>query len=369
MTATRVAVLRTMGRPSTIETLELAEPRAGEVRIRLLASGVCHSDLHVRDGEWPRPTPIAMGHEGAGVIDAVGPGVRSLSVGQPVALSWLVPCGVCRSCRSGRPWACPDSPSFRHRMPDGATVLAAADGEAVLSYCGIGTMAEATVVPEAAAIALPDGVDPAVAALIGCCVSTGVGAVLKTATVPVGSSVAVIGLGGVGLSCVMGAVLAGASRIVAIDRVAAKLDAARGVGATDGLVAGDDRAATLEALRDLTDGGPDFTFEAIGRVDTVELAIDSLPLGGTAVLVGMTPFEARAAFSVYPLVDGSRRILGSNYGFADPATDFPRYAAEHRAGRLPVERLIDRRIALDDLEGAFDRLRFGDGLRQVVVFD
>ena len=309
MTGIRAAVLRTTGQPTTIEDLELAEPRAGEVRVRLLASGVCHSDLHVRDGEWPRPTPIAMGHEGAGVVEAIGPGVRSLAVGQPVALSWLVPCGVCRSCRSGRPWACPDSPSFRHRMPDGATVLAAPGGEPILSYCGIGTMAEATVVPEAAAIALPDGVDPAVAALIGCCVSTGVGAVLKTAAVPAGASVAVIGLGGVGLSCVMGAVLAGASRIVAIDRVAAKLDAARAVGATDGLVAGDDRAATLDALRDLTDGGPDFTFEAIGRVDTVELAIDSLPLGGAAVLVGMTPFDARAGFSVYPLVDGSRRIL------------------------------------------------------------
>ncbi len=306
-----------------------------------------------------------MGHEGAGVIEAVGPGVRSLAVGQPVALSWLVPCGTCRSCRSGRPWACPDSPSFRHRMPDGATVLTAADGERVLSYCGIGTMAGATVVPEAAAIALPDGVDPAVAALIGCCVSTGVGAVLKTAEVRPGSSVAVIGLGGVGLSCVMGAVLAGASRIVAIDRVADKLDAARAVGATDGLIAGDDRAATIEALRELTDGGPDYAFEAIGRVATVELAIDCLPLGGTAVLVGMTPFDARASFAVYPFVDGSRRILGSNYGFAEPAVDFPRYAALHLAGQLPVERLIDRRIGLDGLEGAFDRLRAGAGLRQV----
>ena len=368
MTAIRAAVLRTAGRPTLVEPLELAEPRAGEVRVRILASGVCHSDLHVRDGEWPRPTPIAMGHEGAGVVDAVGPGVRTLSVGQPVALSWLVPCGTCRSCRSGRPWACPDSPSFRHRMPDGATVLAAADGAPVLSYCGIGTMAEATVVPEAAAIPLPEGVDPAVAALIGCCVSTGVGAVRKTAQVPAGASVAVVGLGGVGLSCVMGAVLAGASRIVAIDRVAAKLDAASAVGATDGLAVTDDPAETIEALRDLTDGGPDYVFEAIGRTDTVELAIDCLPLGGTAVLVGMTPFEARASFAVYPLVDGSRRILGSNYGFAEPAVDFPLYAALHLAGRLPVERLIDRRITLDDLEGAFDRLRAGVGLRQVVVF-
>lgn len=365
----RAAVLRTAGEPAAIEELTLADPRAGEVRVRILASGVCHSDLHVRDGDWPRPTPIAMGHEGAGVVEAVGHGVRSLSAGQPVALSWLIPCGQCRSCRTGRVWACLDSPSFRHRMPDGATVLAGPDGEAVLSYCGIGTMAEATVVPEAAAIALPDGVDPAVAALIGCCVATGVGAVLKTAAVPAGASVAVIGLGGVGLSCVMGAALAGASRIVALDRIEAKLDAARAVGATDGLAATDDRAATIEALRDLTDGGPDYVFEAIGRVATVELAIECLPLGGTAVLVGLTPFEARAAFGVYPLVDGSRRILGSNYGFAEPAIDFPRYADLHLAGRLPAERLIDRRIGLDDLERAFMRLRAGEGLRQVVVFE
>ena len=369
MTTTRAAVLRTLGEPATVEDLALAEPRAGEVRVRILASGVCHSDLHVRDGEWPRPTPIAMGHEGAGVVEAVGPGVRSLSVGQAVALSWLVPCGVCRSCIAGRPWACPDSPSFRHRMPDGATVLTDEGGGAVLSYCGIGTLAGATVVPEAAAIALPDAVDPAVAALIGCCVTTGVGAVLKTAQVPAGASVAVIGLGGVGMSCVMGAVQAGAARIVAVDRVAAKLDVARALGATDGQLASDDQTAAIEAMRDLTDGGPDFVFEAIGRPATVELAIESLPLGGTAVLVGMTPVEARASFAVYPFVDGSRRILGSNYGFADPPIDFPRYAALHLAGRLPVERLIDRRIPLADLEVAFDRLRAGDGLRQVVVFD
>jgi Zn-dependent alcohol dehydrogenase len=368
VSAIRAAVLRAAGEPVTIEHLSLAEPRAGEVRIRILASGVCHSDLHVRDGDWPRPTPIALGHEGAGVVEAVGAGVETLAIGQPVALSWLVPCGICRSCRAGRPWACPDSPSFRHRMPDGATVLATPDGAPVLSYCGIATMAEATLVPVAAAIRLPDGVDPAVAALIGCCVSTGVGAVRKTAAVPPGASVAVIGLGGVGLSCVMGAVLAGASRIVAIDRVADKLEVARSVGATDGIVATEDREATIGALRDLTDGGPDFVFEATGRLTSVELAIDSLPLGGTAVLVGLPPFEARASFAVYPLVDGSRRILGSNYGFADPATDFPEYAALHLAGRLPIERLIDRRIGLEGVEAAFDRMREGIGLRQVVEF-
>lgn len=365
----RAAVLESVGSPAVIAELRLAAPGPGEVRVRMLASGVCHSDLHVRDGEWDRPTPIVMGHEGAGIVDAVGPGVGSPRVGQLVALSWLVPCGVCRACRRGQVWACPDSPSFRHRMLDGRTVFSRGAADQILSYCAIATMAEASVVPAAAAIPVPDGTDPAAAALIGCCVTTGVGAVLKTAQVPAGSSVAVIGLGGVGLSCVMGAVVARASRIVAVDRVPAKMAVAREVGATDTIEAGDDPARTAEALRDLTDGGPDFVFEAIGRTDTVELAVAALPLGGTAVLVGMTPLGQRSAFEVYPLVDGSRRILGSNYGFAEPAIDFPRYAAWTLDGRLPVDRLIDRRIGLDDLEDAFAAMRRGEYTRQVIDFD
>ena len=364
---TRAAVLDQPGVPSRIAYLDLAEPGPGDVRVRMLASGVCHSDLHVRDGEWDRPGPHVMGHEGAGVIVALGPDVAGLDIGQPVALSWLVPCGVCRQCRSGRPWACPDSPSFRHRMPDGGTRWRRADGQEVLTYCAIGTLAEAEIVPAAAAIPIPEGVDPAAAALIGCCVATGVGAVTKTAEVPPGSSVAVIGLGGVGLSCVMGAALAGAGTIVAIDRVVSKLEVATSVGATATILAGD-AADTLERLRDLTDGGPDFVFEAIGRPETIDLAFDALPIGGTAVLVGMTPHGARASFEVYPFVDGSRRILGSNYGFADPAVDFPRYAQLHLDGRLPIDRLVDRRLSLDELEDAFEGLRRGAFTRQVVVF-
>src|SRR3954447_13542183 len=359
----RAVVLEEIGRPALVRELELIEPRAGEVRVRMLASGVCHSDLHVRDGEWDRPTPIVMGHEGAGVVDAIGPGVTSPRVGELVALSWLIPCGVCRSCRRGRIWECPDSPSYRHTLSDGETAF-----RGVRSYCAIATMAEASVVPAAAAIPLPDGVDPGAAALIGCCVTTGVGAVLKTAAVPAGSSVAVIGLGGVGLSVVMGAVLANASRIVAIDRMEAKLESARSMGATDGLLAADDPGDTAAALRDLTDGGPDFVFEAIGRPSTVELAISSLPVGGTAVLVGMTPIGERAAFEVFPFVDGARRIIGSNYGSAELAIDFPRYARWAVEGRLPVERLIDRRIRIDDIEDAFAQMRAGRYVRQVIEF-
>ncbi len=360
----RAAVLEAVGTPVVIRDLELIEPRAGEVRVRMLASGVCHSDLHVRDGEWDRPTPIVMGHEGAGVVEAVGPGVASPRVGDLVALSWLIPCGVCRSCQRGEVWACPVSPSYRHRLLDGETPF-----RGVRAYCAIATMSEAVVVPAAAAIPIPPQTDPAVAALIGCCVTTGVGAVLKTATVPTGSTVAVIGLGGVGLSCVMGAVVAGASRIVAIDRVAAKLDVARAVGATDTLLATDVAATTVEAMRDLTAGGPDFVFEAIGRPATVEMALAALPVGGTAVLVGMTPLGERASFEVYPFVDGSRRILGSNYGFAEPAIDFPRYAAWTLDDRLPVAHLIDRRIRLDDIEDAFSAMRRGEYVRQVITFD
>jgi S-(hydroxymethyl)glutathione dehydrogenase/alcohol dehydrogenase len=370
-TTIRAAVLERPGTEPRIEELELDEPRVGEVRVRMAASGVCHSDLHVRDGEWDRPGPIVMGHEGAGVVEAVGPGVdqvaTGLEIGRLVALSWLVPCGACRSCVAGRVWECPVSPSYTHRMPDGTSRLRrAGDGAEVLSYCAIGTMAEAQVVPAAAAIPMPDGTPPEVAALVGCCVATGVGAVTKTLPVVPGSSVAVIGLGGVGLSAVMGAALAGAGRIVAVDRVATKLDLARTLGATDAVLAGDDAAATIAAIRDATDGGPDVCVEAIGLPATVELSIGCLTNGGAALLVGMTPLGARASFEVFPFVDGARRIVGSNYGSAVPSVDFARYARLHLQGRLPVDRLVTDRIGLDGLEAAFERMRRGEGVRSVI---
>jgi S-(hydroxymethyl)glutathione dehydrogenase/alcohol dehydrogenase len=253
-------------------------------------------------------------------------------------------------------------------MPDGSSRLRRPGGQDLLSYCAIGTMAEAQVVPAAAAIPMPDGTPPEVAALIGCCVATGVGAVTKTVSVAPGSSVAVIGLGGVGLSAVMGAALAGASRIVAVDRIEAKLELARTVGATDTVQAGTDAAATAAAIRAATDGGPDVCVEAIGLPATIETAIASLPTGGTALLVGMTPFGIRTSFEVFPFVDGARRIVGSNYGSADPAVDFPRYAVLHLEGRLPIDRLVTARIGLDDIEAAFERMRRGEGVRSVIAF-
>jgi S-(hydroxymethyl)glutathione dehydrogenase/alcohol dehydrogenase len=253
-------------------------------------------------------------------------------------------------------------------LPDGTTPLHRADGTDVLPYLAIGTFAEQAVVAASAAVKIPSNVPPEVAALIGCCVSTGVGAVLKTAAVPEGATVCVIGLGGVGLSVVMGAVIAGARQIVAVDRVAEKLDLARDLGATDTIMAGDDGAATIDAIRSSSHGGPDFCFEAIGLPETVEQAIRVLPPGGAAVLVGLTPFGKRASFEVFPLVDGSRRILGSNYGAAVAAVDFPRYADLFVGGQLPIDRLVTGRISLDGLEAAFDAMRRGEGVRSVIEF-
>jgi S-(hydroxymethyl)glutathione dehydrogenase/alcohol dehydrogenase len=335
----------------------------------MAASGVCHSDLHVRDGEWDRPGPIVLGHEGSGWVEQVGPGVDQPKVGDFVTLSWYYPCLACRHCQSGNQWLCQGSGSLQHRAPDGTTVLRRKDGTEVASYLAIGTMAEATVTAATAAIPIPTAVPPEVAALIGCCVSTGVGAVIKTADVGPGASVCIIGLGGVGLSAVMGAVLAGASTIVAVDRIPGKLRTAGELGATHTVQAGEDTQATIEAIRSATAGGPDFCIEAIGLRATVEQAVAVLPPGGAAVLAGLTPFGVKASFEVFPFVDGGRRILGSNYGSTVAAIDFPAYAALYLAGRLPIDRLVTERIGLGDVEAAFDAMRRGEGIRRVIGFD
>ena len=366
----QAAVIERAGVPTTVETLELAEPGPGEALVRMTAAGVCHSDLHVRDGHWQRPGPIAMGHEGAGIVEAVGPGVDASIVGRSVALSWYAPCLRCRECQRGRQWLCSGSPSLHHAQADGTTRLSRPDGSPVLAYLSIGTMATAEVVPATAVVLLPDGVPPEVAALIGCGVSTGVGAVVKTAEVTAGSTVAVIGLGGVGLSCVMGAVLAGARRIVAVDVSRSKIDLAASIGATHSVhVDPADSGATIDGIRAAAgDGGPDFVFEAIGLPATIGQAVAALPPGGTAVLVGLTRFGESASFEAFPFVDGGRRIIGSNYGSAVAAIDFPSYAEAYLAGRLPIDRLIDRRLPLAELEDAFDRLRAGAAARQIVTF-
>lgn len=364
-------VIEQAGAEPSVERLGLDDPHPGEVLVRMTASGVCHSDLHVRDGHWERPGPIVMGHEGAGVVEAVGDGIDPRLIGRPVALSWYAPCLRCRECQRGRQWLCTGSPSLRHVQTDGTTRLVRPDGTPVLAYLSVGTMATAQVVPGSAIVPLPGGVPPEVAALVGCAVSTGVGAVLNTAAVPAGSTVAVIGLGGVGLSCVMGAVLAGARRIIAVDLSRAKIDLAGELGATHWVQVDEaNPAGAVDAIRTAAgDRGPDFVFEAIGLPATVEQAIEVLPPGGTAVLVGLTRFGERVSFEAFPFVDGGRRIIGSNYGSTTAAIDFPNHVESFLAGRLPIDRLIGRRIRLGDIETAFDHLRAGDVARQVILFE
>jgi Zn-dependent alcohol dehydrogenase len=344
-----------------VESLRLEEPRAHEVLVRMGASGVCHSDLHVVDGEWPRPTPVVMGHEGAGVVEEVGEGVRGVSVGDHVVLSWFYACGRCAHCLAARAWACSGTKAGQCVMDDGTRRFRRESGEEVYTYLAVGSMAERSVVPEAGAIPIPREVPLDVAALIGCAVTTGVGAVVNTARVEPGASVVVIGCGGVGLSVVMGAALAGADPIVAVDVSEEKLALASEVGATAVV-------RSVEEAGALVPGGVDYVFEAIGLVETVEAVPGLLRSGGVGVLVGLTAAGVRASFDVYSFVDAGKTLAGSIYGGAVPALDFPRIARLYLGGRLPLDRLVSHRIALDEVNDAFEAMRRRERARSVVVF-
>jgi S-(hydroxymethyl)glutathione dehydrogenase/alcohol dehydrogenase len=360
----RAAVFQEPADGISIEELVLDAPERGEVEVRMLAAGVCHSDLHTRDGDWPLDRPTVLGHEGAAEIVRLGEGVEGLAPGDRVVLSWNAPCGRCLRCVTGRPWLCVDNGAQRNSMIDGTTRVHRASGEDVWPYCGIGVFGERMVVPASAAIRVPRETPAAVAALIGCAVATGVGAVINTAAVEPGASIVIVGLGGVGLSAVMGAALAGATPIVAIDSNPEKLALARDLGATHGVLA--EHAARDVAA--ILPGGADYVLEAVGAAPTLQLAYALVPRGGTLVLVGMAAKGDTFAFEQFPFVDGGRTILGSNYGSTVPQRDFPRLARLHVEGRLPIDRLIEAEIPLDELEDALDRLRRRVGARRVVVY-
>jgi S-(hydroxymethyl)glutathione dehydrogenase/alcohol dehydrogenase len=366
----RAAVLHGIGEPLRIEELELDPPRAGEVSVRMLASGVCHSDVHRADGDWGEGSihPIVLGHEGAGVVEALGEGVTGLDLGQLVALNWYYPCRACERCAQGREWLCTGSRSTEHLQMDGTTRIHTSSARDVLAYLSIGTFGERAVVPAQAAVPMPEGTPPEVAALIGCCVSTGIGAVVNTANLQAGAPAVIVGLGGVGLSAVMGAVLRGADPIVAVDLDSGKLELALDLGATHA-VPGGDRESALHEIHQVTDGGAAFAFETAGAPAAAELAISSIGRGGMAVLVGLPATGARAAFEVFGVVDGSKQIVGSLYGWTVGARDFPLYAQLFLDGRLPLDRLVEERIGLADVNRAMDALRRGQGARRVVVFD
>lgn len=372
---TRGVVFGGPGRPLEIEDLELDPPGAGEVLVRIVAAGVCHSDLHVVDGEWDRPPNVVLGHEGAGIVEALGPGVSErsadaplstgrLRIGDLVTLAWTAACDGCRACKRHEPWLCSSPDGSGHRLAPEEARLHRSDGTPVGAYSGIGTFAERQVVAASAAVPVNPATPPEIAALIGCAVTTGVGAVINTAGVKAGESVVVIGLGGVGLTAVMAAVLAEARRVIAVDPSPAKLELAVAAGADHALT-----PSEVDRISAITDGGADHVLECIGLTATVEQAVDLARPGGAVTLVGLTPMGQRASFDVYRFVEDGKQIRGSNYGSSAPSVEFPRIANLYAEKRLPLDLLVTERIGLGALDAAFDAMRRGDGVRRVITFD
>lgn len=371
---TRAAVLREMGRPRpyadsrplAIEELELDPPGPGELLVEVRAAGLCHSDLSVINGDRPRPTPMALGHEAAGVVAEPGAAVDDLVPGDHVVMVFVPSCGHCPPCAAGRPSLCEpgNAANIAGEMLAGGRRLRL-DGARVNHHLGISAFAEHAVVSRRSVIRVDPGLPLEQAALFGCAVQTGVGAVVNTARVPPGASVAVVGLGGVGLNAVMAARLAGAGRIVALDLIDAKLALAGELGAGDTLPAGDDDVA--ERVRERTGGGVDFAFETAGSVAALELAYEVTRRGGTTVSVGLAHPDERLSIQQARLVTEERTLKGSYVGSCVPVRDVPRFIDLFRGGRLPVDRLLDERVGLDDLNAAFDRLAEGRAVRQVLV--
>ena len=347
--------------------IERREVTAKDIEIEIMYCGVCHSDLHVKRGEWDAPAPLVMGHEGSGVVVELGPGVTSLAVGDHVVLSWVPPCGECRYCRSGHEARCQKVATVVAPLGvlyDGTSRLSA-DGEPLHHYLGVSSFAEEVVVPASGAIKVRDDAPLDLVAVVGCAVATGVGAVLNTAAVEPGSTVAVIGCGGVGLNVVQGARLAGAERIIAIDVVADKIALAAQFGATDRIDAS--QVDAVEALFALLPDGVDYAFDAIGRTSTTEQSIRMLGLGGAAVIVGLPPTGARASFEPLVLAEADQRILGSNYGSARPSIDIPALVDRYMDGQLQLDPLVSGRRPLSEAALAFADLESGEALRTLLI--
>ena len=356
----RAAVLTEYGKPLEIEELATPDLWPTGVRLRIDATGVCHSDLLIQSGDIPYPTPTILGHEASGTVLAIGDAVSRVAVGDRVICSFLPVCGDCWFCLAGSSHLCQGL---------GESMLGArglrSDGTAVYGMAGLGTFSEELVADQGAVVPVRTDLPAEQLALIGCGVTTGLGAVLNRARVTPGSSVAVIGCGGVGQAVVQGARLAGAARIFAIDPLESKRRAAEGFGATDTI----DPTATdpIEAIREATGGrGADYSFEALGKAETITQAYGLIRAGGTAVIIGMPPMDATVTFSAVELMTSDKKLAGCMYGSAQVRRDFPRFVELAETGRLDLKSMITRRIALDDVNDAMEAVERGDVIRSVV---
>jgi NDMA-dependent alcohol dehydrogenase len=362
------AVFFEIGKKLDVREVEVGAPKAGEVLVRMAAGGVCHSDLHVMTGHLSAPLPAILGHEGAGVVADVGPGVTSVRPGDHVIPLWRLSCGECEWCTDGRPALCAAGMQVRStgRLVDGTSRFSLG-GKEIKHFNGVSTFAEYSVIPERSVLKIPADLPLDRAALLGCAVITGVGAVVNCAKVKPGSSVVVFGTGGVGLNVVQGAALAGAERVVAVDLLDRKLEFARQFGATHTVNA----AATdpVKAVRELTGGrGVDYAFEVIGLPTTMRQAWDCLAKRGLGVMVGVSPFSAEVSVPVMSLVFEERVLTGSIYGSARPRHDIPKLIDLYRAGKLKLDELLTRSWPFKEINDAYGALERGEVARAVVVF-
>ncbi len=365
-TRMKAAVMRANDAPLEIEELEIDDPGPGEVLLKTAASGICHSDLHVIEGGLPMPPPCVLGHEPAGIVEAVGPGVVDVAPGDHVIACISRWCGVCKFCTEGRPYLCLTSYEGR---PGGNLTPALRDGkgEPVGQFASLSSFAEKMLTPERSVVKIREDMPLDRASLIGCGVTTGIGAALNTVQIPPGASVVIIGCGGVGLSALQGARITGAGKIIAVDAQAWKFDLARDLGATDCVDASEGNA--VEAVHELTAGGADFVFECIGLVPTVEQAVQMTGRGGTTVLVGVVPVTQNVSINAADLTLQEKKITGSIMGSNRFRFDMPKYIDFYLDGRLRLDEMISARISLDEVNGAFDAMRKGEAARQVIVFD
>jgi len=363
----QAAVLHKPNSKFEIETLDLEEPKSGEVLVKIAATGVCHSDWHLVTGATPHPMPVAVGHEGAGVVQAVGMNAASVDVGDHVALNWAPSCGTCFYCRNGRPGLCAAyvKPIWAGTMLDGTTRLSM-NGKPVYHFCGLACFAEYVVVPQVSCVPIDRSVPLEIASLIGCAVTTGVGSVLNTAQVQKGSSVAVFGAGGVGLSTILGARYAGASRIIAVDKSEAKRKTAIECGATDFLV---NDKSTVKRIQALTERrGADYVFEAIGIPAVQEQCLGAVRPGGTLILSGISPVGSGTNLPGAVLTRMEKTVKGSYYGTSNTARDFPRYADMYLKKELDLDKLISARYKLEQINEAYRAMLSGETARGIVVF-
>lgn len=366
VTSMRAAVLHEQGAPLALEQVEVEPPREGEVLVRLRAAGVCHSDLSVARGAFPAALPCVLGHEGAGVVEEVGPGVRDVAPGDHVVMLYRAACGRCRYCVSGRPSLCPQGAELRRSgmLVDGSARYRIGN-RTIHHFCAASTFAEYAVVPERGVMAVARDVPFEVLAVVGCAVMTGVGAVFNAAAVAPGESVAVIGCGGVGLSAVQGAAIAGATEIVAIDRQPEALELARALGATRTVRVPDEDA--LAAAREAGGGdGVDHALETAGSAPTIRLALDLLRPGGRAVAVGIPPHGVELSYDAAPFVVSEKTLRGCMYGSCNFRIDLPRVLSLYAAGRLRLDALVGRELTLDEVDEALVGLEQGGVARTVI---